>query len=441
MCTELASKGAFSAGKRTSSSRPITPEDKCPQAHPVLSNREGLATRLKDNTRANVDKFTHRETSNGRGAPERILVVDDDAWVAEVIAQQLELAGLWVDATTDSSRVMGMLAEREYDLVILDVDMPHPDGLTLLGEIRRKRPFLAVLILTALNDVGTATHAMRDGASDYIVKPHHKAQLLMRVERAIERSRLLRERALLHQFLERRIKQQTRQLHEQSRKLGQTLERLLVTYQATLNALEAALDVRDQSAPGHCRRVSKLAVRLAERMRYGEKDLVDIEHGALLHDIGKLGIPDAILMKPGPLTDKEKRVVERHPEIGCQIVGHIDFLQGALPIIRHHHERYDGLGYPDGLKGEEIPPLARIFSVVDAFDAQTHQRPYNTVRSVNAAIQDLQANKGTFFDPHVVDEFAAMIGDIVGREMGFESQQGDRAPRRVPAMAVARQGR
>jgi putative nucleotidyltransferase with HDIG domain len=367
-------------------------------------------------------------------------VVDDDPWIAEVIGKQLELADLRVDTTTDSSQVADLLAARHYDLVLLDIDMPPPDGLTLLKTIQARYPFLAVLMLTAFNDVEMATRALHDGASDYLVKPHDKTQLLTRVERAIERSHLLQGRALSHQLLEKRVKQQTRKLREQSRRLSQALERLLVTYQATLHALEAALDVRDQSAPGHCRRVSRLAVRLARRMGCHGKDLVAIEHGALLHDIGKLGIPDAILMKPGPLNAEERRIVQRHPTIGCQIVEHIDFLQDALPIIHHHHEHYDGTGYPDGLKGTAIPFLARIFAVVDAFDAQTHRRPYNTVRSVRGALQELQAHQGTSFDPQVVKEFVDMICDIVSQEIHLEECAGEHPSSPAPVARPAASG-
>jgi HD-GYP domain-containing protein (c-di-GMP phosphodiesterase class II) len=157
--------------------------------------------------------------------------------------------------------------------------------------------------------------------------------------------------------------------------------------------------------------VAKLAVELGRRMRLSENGLLALEQGARLHDIGKLGIPDTILMKPGPLTRAERRIMERHPEIGCDIVAHIDFLQDALPIIRHHHEHYDGSGYPNGLRGEQIPLLARIFSVVDAFDAQAHMRPYNTAPSVHKALANIRSNRAKWFDPQVVDAFIEMVGE------------------------------
>jgi putative nucleotidyltransferase with HDIG domain len=347
-----------------------------------------------------------------RSQSARILVVDDDPWIADVVTEQLRLVGFLADASTDSSQVMGRLATIPHDLVILDIGMPPPNGLELLERIQLCYPHLPVLMLTACGETETAIQAMQEGASDYIVKPHEPAQLVHRVERAIERGYMMRERAQAYQLLEHRVHQQTQQLGEQSKQLTTLLEHLLLTYQATLTALEAALDARDTSAPGHCRRVAELAVQLGRRMGLSEENLIVLEHGARLHDIGKLGIPDTVLMKPGPLSPDERRVMERHPEIGCQIVAHIDFLQDALPVIRHHHEHWDGSGYPHGLRQEEIPLLARIFSVVDAFDAQANVRPYNTSPSIQKALASIQAYRGTWFDPRAVDAFVEMIADL-----------------------------
>jgi putative nucleotidyltransferase with HDIG domain len=342
----------------------------------------------------------------------RILVVDDEPWIADVVAEQLRLQGFLAETSTDSSQVMSRLATVAHDLVVLDIGMPPPSGLELLARIRQRYPHLPVLMLTARGDIETAIQAMQEGACDYIVKPHQPAQLVLRVERAIERGLLMRERAQAYQLLEQRVHQQTQQLHEQSEQLTTLIEHVLLTYQATLTALEAALDARDSSAPGHCRRVAALAVQLGRRMGLDKEELVALEHGARLHDIGKLGIPDTILMKPGPLSPEERRIMERHPEIGCQIVAHIDFLHDALPIIHHHHEHWDGSGYPDGLKHTQIPLLARIFSVVDAFDAQANVRPYNTRPSVGKALANIQERRGKWFDPGAVDAFVSMTANL-----------------------------
>jgi putative nucleotidyltransferase with HDIG domain len=349
--------------------------------------------------------------ANEPSRSQHILVVDDDPWIVDVLAEQLALEGYRVHTTIDSTQVMNLLGAQALDLVILDVCMPEPNGIELLKCIHRKHPYLPVLMLTSSDDTTTAIQAMQEGASDYIIKPHRFSQLTSRVERALERGSMLRKRAREHHMLEQRVREQTRQLHQQSRQLSQMLERVLLTYQATLHALEAALDARDQSAPGHCRRVAKLAVELGKRMGLPESELLALEQGARLHDIGKLGIPDMILMKPGPLTPEERRTMQRHPEIGCEIVTHIDFLQDALPVIRHHHEHYDGSGYPNGLQGQQIPLLARIFSVVDAFDAQAHARPYNTAPSVHRALANISAYRARWFDPQVVDAFMAMMSD------------------------------
>ena len=398
-------------------SRPVTADD--PQTLDLQQAKRTPAVKTAHGGTANQSststKGQNRVIAAQRKRPdppsrrERILVVDDEVWITDVIHDQLCIEGFDADVTNVSSEVMGLLTDKPYDLVILDIYMPPPDGLTLLREIRHEYPFLAVLMLTAFSDAETASTAMREGATDYIVKPYPNAQLVSRIERAIERSQLLRERAEAQDLLEQRVNEQTQKLRAQSKQLSQMLERVLVTYQATLKALEAALDVRDQSAPGHCRRVAKLAVQLATRLGFSGNDLVILEHGALLHDIGKMGIPDLILMKPGPLTTEEWVTMRRHPEIGCDIVGHIDFLHEALPIIRHHHEYFDGSGYPDGLRGKEIPILARIFAVADSFDAQTHKRPYNTVRTVEVALQEIQSESGSKYDPRIVQEFTAMI--------------------------------
>jgi len=352
--------------------------------------------------------------------PVRVLVVDDDPLITEVVSDYLTLKGFEAHATNDSSEVLDLLALSEYGLIILDINMPEPDGLTLLRQIHARDPFQAILMLTAIRDTETAVQAMQEGASDYIVKPHQEAQLDMRIERALERSLLLREQAHAHDLLEQRVDEQSGQLRDQSRQLSRMLDRLLVTYRATLRALEAALDVRDQSAPGHCRRVSELAVQLGRHMGYRGQDLVTLEYGALLHDIGKLGIEDAILMKPGQLTEDERETMKSHPEIGCQIVGHIDFLGDALPIIRHHHEHWDGTGYPDGLQGDEIPLLARIFSVVDVYDALTNQRSYNVVISAQDALDALYVGQEAAFDPQVVDAFAEMIASEIAEQEARE---------------------
>ncbi|MBL8061487.1 MAG: HD domain-containing protein, partial [Anaerolineales bacterium] len=184
---------------------------------------------------------------------------------------------------------------------------------------------------------------------------------------------------------------------------------LEATYDQTLASLTSALDARDRETEGHSLRVTHLAVKLGETLGYTPEQLKILERGSLLHDIGKIGISDTILHKPGPLSEDEWKIMRLHPDIGARIVEGIPFLQDTIPLIRHHQERWDGTGYPGGLAGENIPALARLFSVIDAFDALTSNRPYRTKITVEEALNYLQEQAGILFDPVIVDSFATLI--------------------------------
>src|SRR5205823_2619557 len=216
--------------------------------------------------------------------------------------------------------------------------------------------------------------------------------------RALERRQLVIERRQHHDLLERRVAEAT---HE----LAATVRHLEETYRITLEALGSAIDTRDVGTHAHSRRVRGYSLVIALAHGVGEHELRDIEHGVLLHDIGKIGIPDSILLKAGPLTPAEWQVMRSHPEIGRRLIERIPFLHGAVPIVYHHHERWDGTGYPLGLRGEVIPLGARIFAVADAFDAMTFDRPYSVAISFDAARKEIARCAGPHFDPNVVENF------------------------------------
>jgi response regulator RpfG family c-di-GMP phosphodiesterase len=246
-------------------------------------------------------------------------------------------------------------------------------------------------VLTGAPDVKTAIDSLKLGAYDFIMKPVNVDELLFAAERALERRQLLIERREYHALLERRVEEATRSLQE--------------AYRATLEALGSALDSRDVGTEAHSRRVHGYALATAREYGMPEAEIPDLEHGVLLHDIGKIGIPDAILLKPGRLTPEEWETMRRHPEIGKRLIGGIAFLRGAVPIIYCHHEKWDGSGYPRGLTGDEIPLGARIFSVVDAFDAMTFDRPYSKAIPFDAAQTEIKRCAGSHFDPAVVEAF------------------------------------
>jgi response regulator RpfG family c-di-GMP phosphodiesterase len=262
-------------------------------------------------------------------------------------------------------------------------------------------PETAVLMLSGASDVRVAVESLSHGAYDFLVKPVQIPELLATAQRALERRTLLIERREYQALLERRVAEATRELSD-------TVRRLEDTYRATLEALGSAIDSRDVGTHDHSRRVRGYAMTIARAHGIREPALTDIEHGVLLHDIGKIGIPDAILLKPGPLTPAEWQVMRTHPEIGRRLVERIPFLVGAVPIVYHHHERWDGTGYPLGLAGEAIPLGARIFAVADAFDAMTADRPYSRAIGLAEARERIRAAAGSHFDPAVVRTFLAI---------------------------------
>ncbi len=320
-----------------------------------------------------------------------ILIVDDDRQVREVLHQIFMSAGYNCLLASDGREGVEVFKTGRPPLVVTDLKMPVMTGIQLLQQVRAIDGDAAVIVLTGAADVKTAIESLKLGAYDFIMKPVNVDELLIAVERAFERRQLLIERREYHELLERRVVEATREVRE--------------AYRATLEALGSALDTRDVGTESHSRRVHGYALATAREHGVSETDIADLGHGVLLHDIGKIGIPDAILLKPGPLTPEEWAIMRRHPEIGKALIEKIPFLRGAVPIVYAHHEKWDGTGYPRGLRGEEIPLGARIFMVVDAFDAITFERPYSKAKPFDIAKAEIQRCAGAHFDPRVVESF------------------------------------
>jgi response regulator RpfG family c-di-GMP phosphodiesterase len=327
-----------------------------------------------------------------------LLIVDDDWQVREVLHEIFLSAGYTCHLAQDGREALEVFRAARPPLVVTDLKMPNMDGIQLLHAILAEEGDTAVVILTGAADVKTAIDSLKLGAYDFIMKPVNVDELVIAAERALERRNLLIERRQYQAYLELRVEEATRDLQG-------AYQQLQDTYRATLEALGSALDTRDIGTESHSRRVHGYSLATARDYGVPEEQLSDVAHGVLLHDIGKIGIPDAILLKPGPLTPEEWTVMRRHPEIGKRLIERIPFLRGAVPIVYHHHERWDGSGYPLGLKGEEIPLGARIFSVVDAFDAMTFDRPYSKAIPIDAAKAEIRRCSGSHFDPLVVQAF------------------------------------
>jgi putative nucleotidyltransferase with HDIG domain len=247
---------------------------------------------------------------------------------------------------------------------------------------------------------------MEKGAYHYVAKPFKLAEVSLVAKRAIKERKLILQNKEYQRGLERMVAERTSELKK-------TLEALDKTYIDTLRTLVTALDRRDEGAQGHSLRVVQYSLKLAELMGWGnEEQLKILEYGALLHDIGKIGIPDSILKKPGELTKAEWEVMKTHPEEGYKIIHNIEFLEEAAQFVLHHHERYNGSGYPAGLKGDEIPITSRIFVVVDTFDAMTTKRRYRDAATFEEAINEIKKCSGTQFDPKVVEAFLSVGMDF-----------------------------
>ena len=331
----------------------------------------------------------------------RILIVDDDASVRDVIGVLLKEEGYACTAVASAQAALDAAAATEFPLVISDVKMPGHDGMWLLERVREAHPDTAVIMLTAFGDTEAAVESLRRGAADYLLKPPKVTDLIRAIERALARRRLDLARQRYRQSLEKRVREKTADL-------ARALKDLETTYSSTLWALVTALDAREHETGDHSQRVVRYSLAIARRIGIPERELPDLGRGALLHDIGKIGVPDAILLKPGRLDEAEWREMRKHPQIGYDILRSIDFLAASAEMVLAHQERYDGGGYPRGLAGEKIPVGARIFAIADTYDAMTSDRPYRNALSGETAREEILRHAGTQFDPRCADAFLSM---------------------------------
>ena len=330
--------------------------------------------------------------------PARILVVDDEAHVRSMIGATLERHGYDVQLATSGRDAFEALEQNTFDLVLTDIVMQDGNGITLLERIHAQHPNLPVVMVTAIHDISVAIDTMRRGAYDYLLKPFEPEQLLGTVARALNHRRALEETENYHQSLEEMVRARTEMLRH-------AMEDLEHSYDVTLEALGDALDLKDSETEGHSKRVTAYAIALARAMGIPPDEMKIIARGAFLHDVGKMAIPDEILRKPGQLDPHERELMREHCARGYQMLRKIPFLAGAAEIVFCHQEHFDGTGYPNGLRGREIPVGARIFAIADALDAITSDRPYRRASDFDYARKEILRCSGTQFDPAVVEVF------------------------------------
>jgi response regulator RpfG family c-di-GMP phosphodiesterase len=328
----------------------------------------------------------------------RVLIVDDDAAVRDVLSVLLGEEGYACTTCATTDRALDLLHASEFHLVLCDVKMPGKDGLWLLDHLRGLQPSTSVIMLTAYGDTEAAVECLRRGAADYLLKPPKVTELVRSIERVLARRRLELARHRYRTSLERRVREKTAEL-------SRALREIEAAYASTLYALVAALDAREHETSDHSQRVVRYTLAVAERLGLPGGERSDLARGALLHDIGKIGVPDAILLKTGTLRPEEWAEMRRHCQIGHTIMTSIPFLRAAAEIVLAHHERFDGSGYPFGLAGRKIPLGSRIFAIADTFDAITSDRPYRRGASLEAARAEIERCAGTQFDPECVAAF------------------------------------
>jgi putative nucleotidyltransferase with HDIG domain len=338
--------------------------------------------------------------------PSRVLAVDDDPQIVRLTVRFLENFGYEAQGLSDPREAPKWVQSFMPDVCILDVNMPFVSGSELLDEIKSISHNTEVILLTGLNDTVLAVDLMKRGAADFLLKPIEPKQMEVAVARALEHRRLVLENMAYKLRLETLVE-------ERSKALNEALKNLHDLHNATIETLATALDFRDQMTSGHSRRVADMTVAIAKKLGIVDGDLVQIEHGALLHDIGKLRIPDSILWKPSALTPEEWDVMRKHPEYGYDFVNKIEFLKGAADIILSHHEKFNGAGYPRGLKGNDISLGARIFALVDAVDAIIYDRPYHRGSAFSIAREEILKKSGSHFDPELVEPTLAHLANYL----------------------------
>ncbi len=321
-----------------------------------------------------------------------VLIVDDEYIGRETLQSVLEGEGYQLEMAESGMQAIEKAKQLLPDVILLDVMMPGMTGFEVCQRIRSDPQIaeIPIIILTALDDRESLLNALKAGADDFISKPFDRYELrarLLGITRLNRYQKLLQERA----------------------KLREANAQLLNAYEATIEGLSHALDLRDRETEGHSRRVTEVTVRLAQALNISEDEITHIRRGALLHDIGKIGIPDSILHKPDTLTEEEWGIMRKHPQFAHDMLSPIEYLRPALAIPYSHHEKWDGTGYPRNIKGEEIPMSARLFAIADVWDALTSNRPYRDAWTAEQALAYIREQSGKHFDPQVVDLFFQVI--------------------------------
>ncbi len=364
-----------------------------------------------------------------------VLLVDDDPSVLQALRRLLYRDGYHILLASDGPQALELLAAHDVAVIVCDYRMTEMSGTTVLKEAARLRPDAIRIMLTAYGDLSTAQQAINEGqVTRFLLKPWDDAHLRSVVRDAVRLFQVARQVRRLHQLAIRQrdeLRQWNRRLERLVRQ--RTME-LRASYEDTLNALVLALDAREHATAGHSRRVALYCLYLALELGYPRHGLAHLYRGAVLHDMGKIGVPDAVLLKPGPLNQQERALMEQHVVLAARLLEPVTYLRPSMNIPCYHHERWDGRGYATGLAGPQIPLEARIFAVIDVYDALRSQRPYKEPLPDDEARALIAADAGRHFDPQVVESFLA-LPEVVWRALAAEA---DTTSRFAGALRVCR---
>lgn len=335
-----------------------------------------------------------------------VLVVDDDQTLRGVLSSWVHSFGYYVHEAGTAEDALDTLAEVPADVALCDVNMPGQDGLWLASQIRERYPCTAIIMATAARDIEPAINSLRNDVVDYLLKPFDGTRLLEALRLGVDWHRATLATEELQESLEHRLRNRRADV-------AATLAGAQTTVEQALEGLISMLELHEHDGREHATRVSRLAVALGDELGITGSPLVDIGHGALLHDIGKIDMPASILYKPAPLDDEEWAVMRTHPQVGYDLLKRLPSLEGAAEIVLASHEAFNGTGYPRRLRGEGIPIGARILSVADSYDSMTRPHTQRPAMQPAQAIGEIERCSGTQFDPRIVYALGHVLFDVV----------------------------
>jgi len=338
-----------------------------------------------------------------------VLIVDDDASIIMLLEEFLSMEGYKSITAGSAEEALKLVGNHKIEIAILDLKLPQMSGIDLLKILRESQPHIDAVMLTGFSTVETAIEALRLGAYDYLTKPFNIEELSLLLQKICETRRIKQENVRLFNELQEANKKLAARVEAADIELKKSYQQLQNMSLSAIKSFALALDMKDKYTTGHSERVSLYSRIIGEQMRLGEHELEILTRAGLLHDIGKIFVPIAVINKAGRLTDEEYTEMKKHPEYGYNLLKPFDFLEEALPLIRHHHERVDGRGYPDRLPGEELSVLEQIIAVADAFDAMTSNRSYRQALSLEEAVGELEKCAGQQFGEPIVNCFVGYL--------------------------------